>query len=678
MRGILFMEDGVYRNTCPRNCYGTCSMLSHIKDNKLIKVTGDPLNRFNEGKLCAKGYASTQFVYNPNRLKYPMKQIPRGSGNWIRITWEEAYSAIATKIVHLNQRYGSNLACGYNKFSGNIGMLHYATEGMFNSLGPHTKPIGNPCAMTGKRAINDSFGYDYSVVPENMEKAKLIAIWGANPAVTNVLQMKFIYRARKHGAKLVVIDPIFTETAKKADLYIQIHPGTDNLLALGVAKILIDNGNYAEEFLEEHTSGWQEYKAYIEKNIEIEDIVRKTGAPYEAIRELAEWYATIKPAVTWNGLGIQRNQNGSQSIDSINSLAAITGNLEIPYGGIYYMHFEVDNFPLNLLNHQGPIHPEIRSSREIDITNFANSALNLSDPPLKLLWIASRNIFTQDQNLNEWNQLFNQLELIIVVDLYMTKTAEQADILLPAATQFEEEDLNVGYWHYWLSLNQKAIPPYYEAKSDLLIARELTKKLNELCPGISNFPSEKEPLDWIKEELTPEIMELYSLNSFEDLLKRPLMKKEVQSFSSETQKYILYKPESSNLHLTDTLTTEGEHQLYRLLTPQSLMTIHSQFEMVSWLTDDNDDGVIEISGEAASFHGIQNLDQIEIFNDCGSLVGKARINQYLPPGVILIKQAGKNPVNQLIKLNGNKLNNETSSYFYDSHVRLRKWREFHV
>src|SRR5690606_25044867 len=123
----------IFRNVCPRNCYGTCSMLSYVENGILTKVTGDPKHGYSKGHLCAKGYAYTQYVYNPYRLKYPVLQSPRGSGNWKRISWDEAYNIIARKILELHDRYGSNLALGYNKFSGNLGILHYATEGMFNS-----------------------------------------------------------------------------------------------------------------------------------------------------------------------------------------------------------------------------------------------------------------------------------------------------------------------------------------------------------------------------------------------------------------------------------------------------------------------------------------------------------------------------------------------------------------
>ena len=168
-------------------------------------------------------------------MKYPVLQSPRGSGNWKRISWDEAYNIIARKILELHDRYGSNLALGYNKFSGNLGILHYATEGMFNSLGPHTKPAGNLCMGTGEQAIRDSFGGEFrNPAPEDMAEAKLVVLWGANPAVTNVHQMKFIYSALKKGGNLVVIDPLFTATAAKRTCMFKFVPALTPSLLMGL------------------------------------------------------------------------------------------------------------------------------------------------------------------------------------------------------------------------------------------------------------------------------------------------------------------------------------------------------------------------------------------------------------------------------------------------------------
>ncbi|MCM3691873.1 molybdopterin-dependent oxidoreductase [Neobacillus niacini] len=666
------MKDGIYRNTCPRNCYGTCGILSHVKNGRLIKVTGDPEHGYSKGSLCAKGYAFTQYVYSPERIKYPMVQCPRGSGKWKRISWEEAYTTISLKMIELNQRYGSNLASGYNKFSGNLGLLHYATEGMFNSIGPHTKPIGNPCALTGKLAMNRSFGESFSSVPEDMAGSKLIVLWGANPAVTNVHQMKFINEARQKGAHLVVIDPIFTQTAKKADLYIQIHPGTDRLLADGIAKLIIEKQEHSLEFLEEQTTGWPEYKHYLENQMTIKEVCKQTGIELEALIELSELYGRIKPVSTWAGLGVQRNSLGSDSISAINSLAAVTGNLFIPNGGLYFMHFDVDDFPCALKNHKGPLHPTISEPREVDISDFASNALQLTEPPLKFLWIASRNI-TQDHNLKAWSDLFQELELIVTVDLYMTKTAEKSDIVLPAATHFEEEDLNVGYWHYWLSINQKAIPPYYEAKSDLQIARELTTKLNELSPGFSNFPATKEPIDWIKGELTPEIMDLYALNSYKDLLQRPYQKNIEKNFSTKRKNFHLFAANGKKNQMRE---RQAEPNGYQLITPQALLKIHSQYEALTWLHGRQDESYIELSAEAAQRNDINDQEKIAVFNDQGQIIGVAKINSHLPKNIILAHQAGNNPINQLIIQQNKK--DDVSTYFYDSIVYIRKWSEANV
>lgn len=668
------MMESIFRNTCPRNCYGTCSILSHVKDGKLIKVTGDPNQGYNQGRLCAKGYAYTQFVYSPHRMKYPMLQHPRGSGNWSRISWDEALTIIASKMIELNEQYGSNLACAYNKYSGNLGLLHYAVEGMFNSIGHHTKLVGDPCVQSGVQAFHESLGVVDCPDPEVMSESKLIVLWGANPAVTNVHQMKFLYQAKRKGATLVCIDPIFSKTAEKSDLFIQINPGTDVYLVMGIAKLLIEWGKYAEDFVQEQTKGWEDYRNFVVQT-DLNDICQKTGVTLEALTDLARLYAEIKPAVTWCGFGMQRNRNGQQSVSAIMSLVALTGNLTQPHGGMYYIHHDYRKFPLNLLNHVGPVHPLISESRTININDFASDALALKDPPLKFLWIASRNPLTQDQDLKTWTKLFAQLDLIVTVDLFFTKTAEQSDLVLPASTHFEEDDLNVGYWHHWLSYNQKAISPYYETKSDLQIARELTRKLNELSPGFSNFPSDKEPLDWVQDELTPEIQNLYGISSYKDLLNGPCHKKKVSNPLEYSHKFRFFTPHEL---MNSTNKATNQTDMYRLISPQSLLKIHSQFEQLSWLQVEASETIIELPVEVALKYDISDGATVEIYNDYGSIKGRAKLNPHLPLQVLLSNQAGTNPVNQLINLDTSTPNDDSSAFFYDSMVKIRNWRDLNV
>lgn len=666
------MAMEIIRNTCPRNCFGTCSILSYVQEDKLLKVTGDPKHGFTQGHLCAKGYAYTQYVYNPLRLKYPMLQTPRGSGNWKRISWEDAYSIIAEKIIELNNRYGSNLASGYNKFSGNLGLLHYAVEGMFNSIGPHTKGYGNLCMSTGTRAISESFGNHVSPVPEDMANSKLVVIWGANPAVTNIHQMKFIYKAREIGGKLVVIDPIYTETAAKADIYVQINPGTDSLLALGIARILLDEGIKDDEFTKNH-QGWGDFQELL-KQIQIEEVSILTGVKVEVIHELASLYGTIKPIATWNGIGLQRNQFGGHSIKAITSLAAMSGNLYINNGGVYFTHGDTEDFPMALLNFPENEHPVIKESRFINSANFAMEAINLKEPPLKLLWIAARSPLSQDHNIKVWQELFNSLELIITVDLFMTETGKHSDLVLPAASHFEEEDLHVGYWHHWLSINQKTLPPFYEAKSDLKIARELTKKLNELSPGFSSFPHQLEPIDWIEKELSKEIKKLYGLQSYKDLVLGPKHRKDIRNGEIKSGFSFINQNEMRSMLEEHYKESHCKNQAYpfRLLSPQSLLKIHSQFAIIPWLHPEPEETLVEVNDLIALGKEITNNSTIKIFNENGYILARVKTNEHLPADVILVRQTGENSVNQLIGKQIEREEEATSTLFYDSYVDIAR------
>jgi anaerobic selenocysteine-containing dehydrogenase len=269
---------------------------------------------------------------------------------------------------------------------------------------------------------------------------------------------------------------------------------------------------------------------------------------------------------------------------------ALTGNIGLVGGGLYYLHSGQTPFPLKLLNHKGPQHPNHSSHRIVSINNFASEILELEDPPVKLLWISGRNSFSQDQNINKWKTLLQQLDLVITVDLFMTATAEQSDLVLPAASPFEEYELVVSYWHHWLALNQKTLPPYFEAKSDLEIARMFTRKLNELSPGFSNFPSELTAEDWISQEFTPEVLSLYGLESWGELKDGPRKLLNAHNpwadnlFLTDSKKFEIYSAKAKKNHLPAIprfrWTKPNQYPL-RLLSPQNLSSIHSQYQWLS-------------------------------------------------------------------------------------------------
>lgn len=640
------------------------------------------MHGYTQGRLCAKGYAYTEYVYSPQRLKYPLRQFPRGSGNWQRISWSEALEMIASKMIDLHDLYGSNLACGYNKFTGNIGILHQATEGMFRGLGSHTKTHGDFCLAAGEDGLHYNRGKTQLRDPEEMVNAKAIVLWGVNPARTAVHQWNFINRARDKGAKLLVIDPLFTPTAAQGDIYLQIRPGTDGLLAMAVLKYLQEQGQLDQDYIEENLHGWEAFQSYLKEEVSLEEASLVTGVPLEGIRDLAELYLQ-SPCATWVGYGLQRYSNGGQTVRGIDALVALTKNQHHEGGGLYYSNFP-KLFPETIKNFTRPQGEKDIVERSLDINHFAQEALALKDPPLKLLWIASHNPLSQAQNLQHWQKLFKQLELIVVVDLFMNETTAEADLVLPAATPFEEYDLQSSYWHQWIALNQKAISPYYEARSDLEIARNLTQVLNDHRPNFSSFPYLLTALDWIKGELTPEALNQLEIDSWEDLLQGPRKLKldkttdNKQSYSTESGKFQLMSGDAKKSQLP-ALVRFQEQKItspypLRLLTPQSLLRLHSQYRVLTWLDIGQKTTRVELNPQDAEQRELKEKDHVIVFNDRGSCFRKVKINPYLPTGLVVMTQGDS--TNQLLAGQSTDMGIRTAgargAAFYDSWVEVKK------
>jgi len=678
-------EYEFFRSICPRNCYGTCGMISSVHDGRLIKVNGDPAHGYTKGRLCAKGYAYTDYVYHPQRLRYPLWQNPRGSGHWQRISWEKAYELITGKILELNQRYGSNLSLGYNKFSGNFGFLHYAVEGMFKSLGAHTGVTGNPCLSAGVDAIQYDCGEIASPDPESMAEAQLIVMWGVNPAWTAVQQLHFVEQARANGAKIVVIDPIFTPTAAIADLYLQIRPGTDGLLALAVIQALLKKEAYDHEFVVNHTEGWKPFGRYVTNHFSLEQASEVTGISLEGITELTTLFEERHPCANWVGYGMQRHTNGGQSIRAIDALTGITGNLGVKGGGLFYHHPVVKYFPTHLLNHLPP-EGAGQESRSIDLNNFAREALALENPPLKFLWIACRNPLSQDTDFKLWEKLLGQLEFVVTVDLFMTHTAKMSDLVLPATSSFEALDINVSYWHRWVGLNEKVIDPFYESKSDLQIAQELTRKLNVLSPNFSNFPSQRTPEEWIESEFTPAILEDLGISHWRELYQGPkkfqrdLIPWQGQSFKTPTGKFNLFTILSKEEGLPALpIYIEPKRETgypLRLITPQRLSRIHSQYGALNSLSDDGYPELVELHPRTAEAREIRQGDLVTLYNEVGSYLANVRINPTIPLDVVVGFQGGDTPINSLIQHQATDMGSQSQGSqgiaYYDVFVEVKK------
>lgn len=640
------MEEtySITRHVCPRNCYSTCSMLGFTKNGRLEKVAGDPKHRYTKGLLCSKGYNYINYVYHPERLKYPMVQIPRGSGNWQRISWREALDRIAEKIIELYGRYGTHESLALNKYSGNMGILHHAMEGFFNGLGSTSRAVGNPCWSAGMDAIHYDFGEHQTSDMEDILHAKTIILWGINPVWTSIHAMNYIYEAQKQGAKVVAIDPIYTETAKKSDVFIQVKPNSDGALAAAIAKYLLDHQLYDADFLSQHTVGWEELINHLQ-SLSMDEALAQCGQTIEAIQFLAESFCKNRPAFVWIGFGMQRHQNGGQNIRAINALAAMTGNIGVKGSGVQFGQRSTWKFTYNILNPTDA--QQNTANRHLDFNDFANELQKQEDPPIRFLWITCRNLLTQSSNVEQLKKALAPLELIVTVEQFLTETAQFSDLVLPATTLFEEWEIMPSYWHHWISINEPAIEPYYESKSDLEIARLLSQQLNESIEGFSSFPTKMTDEQFIEQEFTDEFYQNMGITHWRELLDGPrrmdLSKTawETKEFKTPSGKIELFSMQASKNQLSPFgmgLSKEAENTLYpyRVLLNHEPFRINSQFRNLDSFKKIMKDPCIYLHPALAEKKNIQAESFVRLFNENGEIVMRAKLSNDVNPETLLI------------------------------------------
>lgn len=631
-------------------------MIGYVRNHRLIKISGDKKHGYTKGKLCPKGYNYLSYVYHQDRLRYPMIQRKRGSGEWSRIPWSEAIDIISHKIIELYDRYGSNLSVALNKYSGNVGILHNCIEGFFNSLGKTTRAVGSPCWPSGLDASIYDFGDYQNSDPKQLTKADVIILWGCNPAWTSIHSVRFLYEAKSRGAKIITIDPIYTATAKKSDIFVQIYPGTDGALALALAKVIYEKNGVDWEFIKKYTFGFPYFLHYIQ-SLDMKRLLKECGLTDEIVEKIAWQIIKGGKTIIWIGFGFQRNKNGGQNIRAINALMAMTGNIGKEGAGVLYAQQSSNQFTNKIMKYYKDGFDEKTCIRSVDINNFGKAIKEWTDPPIKMLWIACRNLLSQTPELKLLEEQLLDLELIVTVDHFLTPTAKFSDIVLPATTIFEEWEIVYSYWHHWIAINEPAIPPYFESKSDLEIVKMLAKRLNELRPNFSTFPYDKSVQDFIEEEFTEDIYKKLKIKHWKELLDGPRrmdlpkiawIDKKFKTPSGKFEFYseramangkfpIAYYPFSDN------------HNAYPfiMISCHSQFQINSQFKNLFFDENGENEPIVYIHPSSARKKGINNGEWISVFNEKGEIKVKCVYSNKVHPDIVLA-QGEFNLINQLI------------------------------
>ena len=473
----LHAGDRVVRGACPHDCPDTCAFIYDVKNGKLIDVTGDPDHPMTRGGLCVKLNGFAEHHYNPNRLLYPMRRTgPKGSGQYERISWDDALAEIKRRWTDITATYGSQ-AIMPHAYLGHQGTLNGLTAGdaFFNRLGS-TVAEKTYCESGSSTAWIMTVGPSGGLDLESLAYAKYIIVWGMNMISTNLHAWPFILEAQKKGAKIVVIDPVRTRTAKQADWHVVIKPGTDGALALGMMNVIIAEGLVDYDYVEKYTLGFDELKARA-ANYPPERVAEITGIPVADIQTLAREYATTQPSAIRQGVAIERSRGGGQAIRAITCLPALVGAWRHVGGGTAEM--PIWEFPTRFDRICRPdfIKPGTRVINELELGSALSGEMAL-DPPIKSLFVYNSNPVSQAPAQAKIVQGLQREDLFMVVsELFITDTARYADILLPATMQGEQYDLMVTWGHLYMMLNQPAISAPGECIPNVELFRRLAKTM---------------------------------------------------------------------------------------------------------------------------------------------------------------------------------------------------------
>ena len=473
----LHAGDRVVRGACPHDCPDTCAFIYDVKNGKLVDVTGDPDHPMTRGGLCVKLNGFAEHHYNPERLLYPMRRTgSKGSGAFERICWDDALAEIKRRWTDIIATYGSQ-AIMPHVYLGHQGTLNGLTAGdaFFNRLGS-TVAEKTYCESGSSTAWIMTVGPSGGLDLESLAYAKYIIVWGMNMISTNLHAWPFILEAQKKGAKIVVIDPVRTRTAKQADWHVVIKPGTDGALALGMMNVIIGEGLVDYDYVEKYTLGFDELKARA-ANYPPERVAEITGIPVADIQKLAREYATTQPSAIRQGVAIERSRGGGQAIRAITCLPALVGAWRHVGGGTAEM--PIWEFPTRFDRICRPdfIKPGTRVINELELGSALSGEMAL-DPPIKSLFVYNSNPVSQAPAQAKIVQGLQREDLFTVVsELFITDTARYADILLPATMQGEQYDLMVTWGHLYMMLNQPAISAPGECIPNVELFRRLAKTM---------------------------------------------------------------------------------------------------------------------------------------------------------------------------------------------------------
>lgn len=637
-------RDGIFSTACPRNCYSSCAMNVRIENGRVKAILPDPSNRATAGGPCLKGLSYVERAHSHDRIVQPLRRS--GPGKFRSITWDEALDEIASNLIRYKSEYGPRSVLYYES-SGMAGLMNQFGQRFWKLYGGATTTYGNLCWPAGLEAVRLTLGDNRHNAPWDLANSRLVIIWGKNPAETNIHQMVFIEQAAAAGARVVVIDPRRTPSAERADLLIQPRPGTDGALALALARELIARDRVDHDFIHSCVKGFREFSESVVDWTPAR-AAAITGVPEASIHLLADYLTQIKPMTLIPGYGMQRYPNGGQTIRCLLALSILTGNIGKPGACFHYANLQ--SYVYDAVKEPASYYPETDPDpafrRTVSKARLAGDMMKQDDPPLKMAWVERGNPVSQNPDSGKTREAFRNLGFRVVVEEFMTDTAAEADIILPAKNLFEQSDIIGCYWHPYVQLKPALLDPPPGVKPESEIWYLLALKL-----GIAE-PEVRKQIPRPGEEHTLEILKQWTSGiaglDWEALQQGPQpapgweeIAFDGYRFPTPSGKAELWSEEAVNrwhcsaLPSYEPLPEQDPVHPFFLLSPNTKNRIHSQFGNLELIRPFDPEPQAVINAADAMAKNIRDGDRIRIYNDRGRLETRAKISFGLRGGCVV-------------------------------------------
>ncbi len=683
--------ETVVTTTCGHNCGGRCVVNAHVADGRIMKISTDtrPWNPDHPPlPACARGVAQIERIYHPDRLLHPLRRTgPRGSGRFERISWDDALDQAAAELRRVRATYGNAAILDASR-SGSLSMLHgrAAAQRFLNMFGGCTVLWSNMSAEAEIFSVRTTFGPRTSYKsagrePTDYANSKLILMWGWSPGdgTFGTSTMPYLKWAKRQGTRIICIDPRRTETSRQlADEHIFIRPSTDTAALLAMAYVAVTEGLHDQDYCDRHVLGFDEahlppgtpagasWRAYllgeadgVPKTPEWAEPI--TGIPAATLRRLAILFATTKPAALHAGYAPGRTAYGEQFHRAAYALAAITGNIGIPGGNSGVSNGATGRGGIKSLpTGRNPIAARVASPLLADL--LARGAAGGYPTDIKLIYAAGGDLFNQCPNVTKMTGALDGVEFLIAQDHFLTPTARHADLVLPATTFWERNDVHTpwsGAGHYAIFMRQ-ALAPMGECRNDLDIFAALARRL-----GIAGY-NDKTEHDWLR-ELTGEAVDDFAAFTSQGVARFPppqdavafareIREPEAHPFSTPSGRIEIYattlaeNPDPYGLGAIPPIPTwipasdpAGDPHAnpvaypLRLCTPKSRARTHSihgnqpRFARI-------DPDTVWLHPTDAAARGIANGQHVRVFNALGATTLPAEVTERIAPGVVAIKE----------------------------------------